>query len=214
MTANREMQKTISQIKHEAAKAQAESDIDIRFADKSAEVAWYEYLKDQRGQREGHKGPFPESNSTKAETGRRKGPAWESKRRSNDRRQSAFESDTKAGRSRGRRLEHRAAADRAPFDGVVTNVYRHPGEWVAPGDPVIKVIQVDRLRIEGSLSAAEYDPPEIDGRPVTIEAELAHGRKVTFTGKVVFVSPLVSLGRRVRGVCRSEQSAGKWSMGA
>ncbi len=58
---------------------------------------------------------------------------------------------------------------------------------------MIKVIQVDRLRIEGSLSASEYDPPEIDGRKVTIEAELAHGRKVKFDGKVVFVSPLVSL---------------------
>ncbi|HEX4142483.1 MAG TPA: HlyD family efflux transporter periplasmic adaptor subunit [Pirellulales bacterium] len=185
------MQRKIGQFKHDAAKAQAESDIDIRFARAACDAAEFEYKKDQQaidkvpGAISGVDIMKVKLAFIKAKAGVEKAIV--------DHRQLEFEADTKGAEVEAADLSIERRQIRAPFDGVVTNVYRHPGEWVAPGDPVIKVIQVDRLRIEGSLSAAEYDPPEIDGRPVTIEAELAHGRKVKFTGKVVFVSPLVSL---------------------
>ena len=101
---------------------------------------------------------------------------------------------------------------KAPLDGIVTNVYRHVGEWVAPGDPVVKIVRVNRLRIEGFLNAADYDPPEIEGRAVTVEVELAHGRKVKFPGKVVFVSPLVMAGGeyRVFAEVNNRQENGQW----
>ena len=68
-------------------------------------------------------------------------------------------------------------------------MHRHEGEWVQPGDQVLRVIRMDRLWIDGYLSAAAYLRDEIDGRPVSVTIELAHNRRVTLSGKVVFVSP-------------------------
>jgi multidrug efflux pump subunit AcrA (membrane-fusion protein) len=97
-------------------------------------------------------------------------------------------------------------------DGVVVAVYRQTGDWVNAGEPVCHVVRMDRLRVEGFLSAADYDPGEIDGRPVTIEVDLARGRKAQFRGHVVFVSPLLQAGNkyRVRAEVENRQEAGQW----
>jgi multidrug efflux pump subunit AcrA (membrane-fusion protein) len=204
------MQRDINQLKHDAAKAQAESDIDIRFARAAWEQAHDEYERDKRAV-EKKAGTISAVDLHKAKLAEIKAKAGIDKAIV-DHRQLEFEAETKKAEVAAAELSIERRQIRAPFDGVVTNVYRHPGEWVAPGDPVIKVIQVDRLRIEGALSAKEYDPPEIDGRPVTIEAVLAHGRKVTFTGKVVFVSPLVSLAEDyvVFAEVNNRQEKGLW----
>ncbi len=98
----------------------------------------------------------------------------------------------------------------SPLDGVVVRVNRRQGEWVQPGDPVLHVVRMDRLRIEGFLGATDvrdrdgrvtakgYPPAHIHGRPVTVTVELAEGRRETFQGKVVFVSPMVQAGSEYR----------------
>jgi multidrug resistance efflux pump len=86
----------------------------------------------------------------------------------------------------------------SPLDGVVVKCYRHAGEWVKPGDPAFHVVRMDRLRIEGFLSESRYAPAQIDGRPVSIEVALSGGRRARFTGKIVFVSPLVQAGGEYR----------------
>ncbi len=86
----------------------------------------------------------------------------------------------------------------SPIDGVVVKLYKHVGEWVAPGDPVVRIVRVDRLRIEAFLNASDYPPQELDAKPVTVEVELARGRKEKFPGKVVFVSPIVEAGGEYR----------------
>ena len=82
---------------------------------------------------------------------------------------------------------------KAPFDGVVVETYREVGEWVPAGEPVIRVVRLDQLRIKGSLEASAYDPAEIAGCGVTVEVELARGRKARATGKVAVVSQEVQL---------------------
>ena len=190
------MQRKISKLKHDASKASADSDIDIRYARKASEVAEFEYRKNQeavdkvKGAISGVEIMTKKLAWEKAKLGIEKAIV--------DQHQLEYESDTKSAEVEAAEvsIEHRQI--KAPFDGVVTNVYRHLGEWVAPGDPVVKIVRVDRLRIEGFLNAADYDPPEIEGRPVVIEVELAHGRKVKFPGKVVFVSPLVMAAANTR----------------
>lgn len=80
---------------------------------------------------------------------------------------------------------------RAPIAGQVVEVLRELGEWVQPGDPLLRIVRMDRLRIEGFMNAADFGPEEISNRPVTIEVQLARGRVETFRGKVVFVNPLI-----------------------
>jgi macrolide-specific efflux system membrane fusion protein len=86
----------------------------------------------------------------------------------------------------------------SPLSGVVVTIFHEKGEWVAAGEPVLQVIRIDRLRVEGFLSSTETGPEEVAGRPVAVEVQLAGGRAAHFTGKVVFISPLVQAGDKYR----------------
>ncbi len=86
----------------------------------------------------------------------------------------------------------------SPLDGVVVALLHEKGEWVAAGESVVQVVRIDRLRVEGLLSAAQYSPEQIAGRPVIVEVPLAGGRTGRFAGEVVFISPLVAAGNTYR----------------
>ncbi len=75
----------------------------------------------------------------------------------------------------------------APASGVVVDVLRHAGEWVQPGDPVLRLVRIDCLRAEGFLEA-KYATNDLTGTPVSLVVEQG-GRQAEFPGKVVFVSP-------------------------
>jgi multidrug resistance efflux pump len=83
---------------------------------------------------------------------------------------------------------------RSPIDGKVVQVYRHVGEWVAPGEAVFRIVSVDRLKIVSNLDANEYGPSDVSGRPVTVEVSLPRGQKSKLEGKVVSVNPVVGIG--------------------
>jgi HlyD family secretion protein len=56
-----------------------------------------------------------------------------------------------------------AIADRelvAPFDGVISAVHVNPGEWVAPGSPVLLVGDLDHLQVE-TTDLGEIDVAQI-----------------------------------------------------
>jgi hypothetical protein len=71
-----------------------------------------------------------------------------------------------------------------PRTGVVVKLYKRAGEWVDPGDPVLRMVRSDRMRVEGYMNAREYDPHTVLGKPVRVTVELARGRKVQFDGVV------------------------------
>src|SRR5207253_10136605 len=81
---------------------------------------------------------------------------------------------------------------------------------VAAGETVLQVIRIDRLRVEGFLNATEVGPEEVANRPVAVEVQIAGGRTARFTGKVVFISPLVQAGDkyRVRAEVENRTEAG------
>jgi multidrug efflux pump subunit AcrA (membrane-fusion protein) len=78
----------------------------------------------------------------------------------------------------------------APFDGIVTRVHRSKGEAVSMGDPLVEVVNLDRVRVEGYVGIV--DGLRIrQGSPVTVKLELPDvdlpEEKLEFTGKLVFV---------------------------
>jgi macrolide-specific efflux system membrane fusion protein len=79
----------------------------------------------------------------------------------------------------------------APINGVVVEVLRQPGEWVEPGEKVLRIVRMDRLRAEGMVHIRDL-PPDLRGAPVSITMELPGKGETTFAGKVVFVSPEIS----------------------
>ncbi len=79
----------------------------------------------------------------------------------------------------------------APISGVVVQVNQKRGEWVQPGQSVLRILRIDRLRAEGFLNASElYE--DVTGRPVTLVVNLPGKPNVKFAGTVVFVSPEVN----------------------
>ena len=76
----------------------------------------------------------------------------------------------------------------APLSGEIAKVYLHLGEWAAPGTPVLRIVRLDRLKVEGFLDPKQFAPSEIANRPVSFETELTRGRKEKFTGKVTYVN--------------------------
>lgn len=78
----------------------------------------------------------------------------------------------------------------APIDGMVVQVYRHQGEWVNPGDSVVRILRLDRLRVEGFLEARQFGR-DIQGRKVCLYVDLPGKPKTPFHGEVVYVSPEV-----------------------
>jgi len=82
----------------------------------------------------------------------------------------------------------------APLDAVVVELARHEGEWVQAGEPVMRLVRVDRLRVEGFLNAKDFRASEIQNRPVTVVVALARGGRETIQGRIVYVKPLVEAG--------------------
>jgi RND family efflux transporter MFP subunit len=76
----------------------------------------------------------------------------------------------------------------APFAGVVVQIHRRPGDWVQPGDRLLRVIRLDRLRIEGALDAKQA-VADLAGRPVSFAVDLPGRPNSLFRGKLTFVSP-------------------------
>jgi multidrug efflux pump subunit AcrA (membrane-fusion protein) len=107
-------------------------------------------------------------------------------------------------------LKHRLVT--APLDGLVTELTRHEGEWVQRGEPIMRVLRMDRLRVEGFLNAKEYRQPEVQGRPVTVVVKLAGDRTETFAGKIVYVKPSIEAGGefQVRAEVQNRRENGVW----
>ena len=72
----------------------------------------------------------------------------------------------------------------APLDGNVMEVCKQAGEWVQAGDKVLRIVRMNRLRVQGFVEAAQFDPHEIIGRQVVVQARLARDRVESFRGHV------------------------------
>lgn len=86
-------------------------------------------------------------------------------------------------------LDHRHIV--APIDGMVVETMRHKGEWLTAGQPLLRIVRMDRLEIESVVNSEEYLPEEVFGRPVEVKVHLKRGRDLPLNGVVTFVSPIV-----------------------
>lgn len=180
--------KKVKQKEFEAAAEQANNDVNVRYADKAAGVALREYQKAVAANRT-TKGAIAEIEIDKLRLNAQKADL-QIEQAQFDMKVAKLTSEVKLAEVEAADADIEQRRIISPLDGVVVHVYKHVGEWVPPGDPVVQIVRVDRLRIEGFVNSAEFSPAEVDGRPVIVEAELARGRKVQFQGKIVFVSPL------------------------
>lgn len=99
----------------------------------------------------------------------------------------------------------------APIAGEVVEVLFDRGEWIEPGEPVVRLVRLDRLRVEGFVRFADHAPSDVLRRPVRASIATPAGRE-TFEGVVTFVSPLVEPGGeyRVWAEVENRRIRGQW----
>jgi HlyD family secretion protein len=76
----------------------------------------------------------------------------------------------------------------APFDGTVSAIYLHPGEWAAAGAPVVELLDTGRWRVEtrniGELSIGRVEV----GQEAIVRAMAFRSEELR--GRVVAISPV------------------------
>jgi multidrug efflux pump subunit AcrA (membrane-fusion protein) len=79
----------------------------------------------------------------------------------------------------------------APFAGEVNDTLRQVGEWVQPGDQVVHLVRLDKVRVKGFVYAKNASPSELKGKPVTIVVSTAGGKEETVRGVIDFASQVI-----------------------
>jgi HlyD family secretion protein len=76
---------------------------------------------------------------------------------------------------------------KAPFDGTISQVNLHTGEWTVPGQPVLALADLANLRVE-TTDLSERDVPMVAiGQPVTV---MIKALNQDVNGRVSAISPL------------------------
>ncbi len=170
----------------EMASKVAENDVSVRFARKSLEVAEAEFARATLSIKQ-----YPKSVSMSEMDHLR----LTVERTALEIEQAEHKLDLAATNQKLRQSEVQAAqlsVERrkiyAPADGIVAQILRRRGEWVKPGDKVLRILRIDRLRAEGFISVDQLRP-DLVGSPITLTIPRFNDAKKTFTGEIVFVSP-------------------------
>jgi multidrug efflux pump subunit AcrA (membrane-fusion protein) len=170
--------------KYKAAAEQAKNDINERYAIKAAEHAKAEYDKSVQATRQ--------TAQAVAEIDvKRFKLAWEKAVLMAE--QAVLEQTVATHTAAAQAAEAQAAKLaiirrqlKSPVDGVVVEIPKKVGEWAAAGDPVVRILQMDKLHVQGMFNAFEYSADKIRGSQVTIEVKIG-GQMKKFPGKVTEV---------------------------
>lgn len=204
------LQKITAELERDAAKAKAEDDIEVRYATKEFELREVELRQDEDINRRSP-GTVPTSEIRRKQLERTRAELAIDRSKLNLKvAQMTAQVQDAAVQASEVSISRRQIL--APFNGQVLQVYRQTNEWVNAGEPVLHVVRMDRLRVDAFVDGSKYTLPEIAGRQVIIEIELARGRREQFAGRVVFINPVVQAGNkyRVRAEVDNRQEEGQW----
>ena len=103
---------------------------------------------------------------------------------------------------------------KSQINGRVEEILKMPGEWVQPGDIVMHVVNLEKLRVDAQIPHTDFHPTELDGREVRVTARIVNQgttREMEFDGRIVFVSSEI-LGPffRVRAEVDNQRNAAGW----
>lgn len=200
----------VAQYGRDAARTKASDDIEEKYAKAAFDVAFIDWQMDMQANAQ-------RPNAVPAIQIRKKGldvkrSELQIEKAKKDQVIAGKEADVKDAELRAQQVNLARRQILARFAGVVQEIKRHKGEWVNPGDQILKLIQFDVLVVETKVSAMDYNPIDIANRPVTIVATQARGAKQSLTGKVVYVDQTVSVSKdfSVRAEIENRRENGYW----
>lgn len=101
---------------------------------------------------------------------------------------------------------------RSPAIGIVASLNRRVGEWVEPGTELLRIVRIDRLRVEGFISGAAASKNLVGSlAKVTV---MVDGDAKLVEGRVVFVSTEAnSINGQIRVYLEIDNSQGEFLPG-
>jgi multidrug efflux pump subunit AcrA (membrane-fusion protein) len=176
----------VADITYQAALARAEDDIERRYAVKAAAVAYVDWQKLlEANARTPDVVPEIEIRQKKLVYDR---SVLQIEKAEFDQMLSGRDADVKQAELKAARIALERRRIVAPFDGEIQQLMLNQSEWVNPGDPIMRLVQFDVMQVEFAVPSSEFDPVELDGRPVTLTVTLARGRTASVPGHIVFVN--------------------------
>ncbi|MFK7768511.1 MAG: efflux RND transporter periplasmic adaptor subunit [Mariniblastus sp.] len=94
------------------------------------------------------------------------------------------------------RLDNRTI--KSQIDGTVVEVLNTPGEYVAAGQPIARILNLNRLRVICAGSARIIDPNNVPDEATFVVT--INGEEVTYPAKITFISPEIDPLRQTFGV--------------
>lgn len=76
----------------------------------------------------------------------------------------------------------------SPLEGVVVQIYRREGEWVHPGEKVLRMVRIDRLRVEAFVDL-QAQLQSLEQAPAKLLVSFPDAPPQIFTGEIIFVHP-------------------------
>ncbi|MCC9604616.1 HlyD family efflux transporter periplasmic adaptor subunit [Blastopirellula sp. JC732] len=179
-------QAEIAKFRHDKATTEAANDIDVRYATKAAEVALKEHEVFEQSNKES-RGTISKIQLDKAWLAYQRAVLQIEQAAMNQKIAGLAAAESRAEMEGAEMVMDRCRTE-SPINGVVVQVYRQEGEWVRPGDPLLRIIGLQWLKVEGTLDADQHDPSQLIHRPVTVTVRTPSGMQ-QFSGFVNFVSP-------------------------
>lgn len=199
----------VAQASLDAAQQRAKDDIEEQYAKAAAQVAYKDLEKSLAANVQAPNAITDiEIQKKKLEVKRADLQAEKAKK---DRVIAGKEADVKAAELRAAKVNLERRTILAPFEGEVQELFMHQAEWVNAGDPVLRLVQFDKLYVDAYVSSKQYDPVDVADRPVTVRVTLAAGEQ-EIAGKVVYVDQTVQPDGdyAVRAEVTNERRNGYW----
>ncbi len=178
-----ELAEAAAKIELALAETEAENDVAIRFARKAREVAEAELSRSQDSIAN-----FPKSISQSqldVENLTVQKLSLEIEQAEHELALNKLRVAAKETELRAARLDAQRRKIESPIDGTVVEVRASVGEWVEPGESLVRVVSIDRVKVEGFVPAG-------DAAKLTIGAETVlqvPDSNMALKGKLAFVSP-------------------------
>ncbi|QDV11611.1 multidrug resistance protein MdtN [Rosistilla oblonga] len=177
----------LKEAEEQQARLQAENDVNIRAAEKSMEYEWAE----AKSAEELHKKqamPYWDMRREVLEAERSK-LAIEMAKNEQQVAVATFAAKTAERRLAEHEIKRRQIT--ATFDGIIARRYAKSGEWVQAGTPIVRVVRIDEIKVEGDVKGLDAPERIVMGAPVAIRVHVGGNRYVDFESRLEYVSPIL-----------------------
>ena len=169
-------------VEEDVAKKQADNDVDIRYAEAQELVTLAEYEEALEANKRAP-GALSESEVRRRKfQHKRSGLATEQARK--DHIIAKAQVKVATAKVQAARHEWETRRIKSEIGGVVSQRFAQVGEWVNAGDPIAKLMQLDKVRVIGYVDADSIARNDVIGKSVVIEVRLTGNRRERIPARI------------------------------